>query len=310
VATLLLCLFDGPRSESVHTVLQLARAAIESGHSANVFLGGDGTAHAETLAPLRNHGARVVSCSADAAVRGWDRPGTPGRGSFVDLGTMAAEADAMASFGCTASLDGRVVVRHGPGGERGWIALRLATALTFTGRPVRAVLDGAGAGWAARDLDVRAWLDGDPGRDLDGLAGDAGATVLVGAATLATHGIEATAVRASVQVVDDAWQAATPQPPATGPALHAVTRTITDALAVHAIAADAHAGVPVRALGLQDGVYEATVLARSLSEEGLTQVRLGADDCRRRGLTPPPERLDEYPAIVDAMISAAATFVW
>ena len=310
MATLLLCLFDGPRSESAHTVLQLARSAIESGHTANVFLGGDGTAHAETLAPLRNHGGRVVSCSADAAVRGWDRPGTPGRGSFVDLGTMAAEADAMASFGCTATLDGRVVVRHGPADERGWIALRVATALTFTGRPVRTVLDGAAAGWAVQGLDARAWLDGDPARDLDGLVDDAGATVLVGAATLATHAIEATAVRSTVRVVDDAWQAAAPQPALQGQTLHAVTRTITDALAVHAIAADVHGGLPVRTLGLHDGVYETTVLARSLSDEGLTQVRLGAEDCRRRGLTPPPERLDEYPAIVDAMLSAAATFVW
>lgn len=310
MATLLLCVFDGPRSESAHTALQLARAAFAGGHVANVFLGGDGTAHADTFAPLRNHGGRVVSCSADAAVRGWDRPGTPGRGSFVDLGTMAAEADAMASFGCTASLDGRVVVRHGPADERGWIALRLATALTFTGRPVRAVLDGAGAGWAARDLDARAWLGGDPGRDLDGLVEDAGGRVLVGAPTLATHAIEATAVRAAVQVVDDAWQAAQPQPAPGGPSLHAVAATITDALTVHAIAADAHEGVPVRTLGLHDGVYETTVLARALSDEAVARVRLCAEDCRRRGLAAPPERLDEYPAIVDAMLSAAATFVW
>src|ERR671929_2214140 len=98
MANLLLCLFTGPRSEGVHTVLQLGRAALEMGHQVGVFLGGDGTAHAEALQPLRASGARVVSCSADAGVRGWDRPGSPGRGSFVDLGSMAAEADAMLSL--------------------------------------------------------------------------------------------------------------------------------------------------------------------------------------------------------------------
>ena len=304
MASLLLCLFDGPRSQGVHTVMQLAQAALQGGHGVSVFLGGDGTAHADTLAPLRNRGGRVVACSADAAVRGWDRPGTPGRGSFVDLGGMAAEADAMASFGCTATLDGRVVVRHGPAEERGWIALRLATALTFTGRPVRALLEGPGAGWAARQLDVRAWMDGDPARDLDGFAGDAGGTVLVGASTLATQGIAATAVRDGVQVVDDAWKTAAPdQPPA---ALHVVTGALTDALVLHAIASEAAA----RTLGIQDGVYEAGVLAHSLGDQGVDRVRLCAEDCRRRGLEAAADRCDEYPAIVDAILAAPATFVW
>jgi hypothetical protein len=302
--SLLLCLFDGPRSEGVHTVMQLAQAALHGGHGVNVFLGGDGTAHIDTLAPLRNDGARVVSCSADAAVRGWDRPGTPGRGSFVDLGDMAAEADAMASFGCTATLDGRVVVRHGPAEERGWIALRLATALTFTGKPVRALLEGPGAGWAARELDVRAWMNGDPARDLDGFIDDAGGAVLVGASTLATQGIAATAVRDGVQVVDDAWKTAAPEPPQQ--ALHLVTGALTDALVLHAIANDA----PARTMGIHDGVYEAGVLARSLGDQGVDRVRLCADDCRRRGLDAIADRCDEYPAIVDAIFAAPATFVW
>jgi hypothetical protein len=308
VASLLLCLFDGPRREGVHTVTQLARAALDSGHTVGVFLGGDGTAHADALAPLRDRGARVMACSADAALRGWDRPGTPGRGSYVDLGSMAAEADAMASFGCVASLDGRVVVRHGPADERGWVALRVATALTFTGRPVRAVLDGAGAGWAVQGLDVRAWMGGDPSKDLDGLVEDAGGTVLVGAPTLASQGIDSGAVRPTVQVVDEAWRRA--EAPRPGGVLHVVTGTVTDPLVAHAIATDADQGEPVRTLGLHDGVYEATVLARSLDEHALAQVRLCADDCRRRGLPAPPSRADEYAAIVDAMLAASATFVW
>jgi hypothetical protein len=77
----------------VHTTRQLGAAALRKGHEVSVFMAGDGTFHVDQLASLRDAGARVVFCSADAAVRGWDRPGTPGRGSFVDLGDLAAEAD-------------------------------------------------------------------------------------------------------------------------------------------------------------------------------------------------------------------------
>jgi len=308
MASLLLCLFTGPRSEGRHTVEQLARCALDAGHEVGVFLAGDATAHADALQPLRASGARVVSCSADAALRGWDRPGTAGRGSFVDLGSMAAEADAMLCLGCTASLDGRVVARHGPAEERGWLAVRLATALTLTGRSVRVMLEGAGAGWAV-PVDARAWMGADPGADVDGLVGDAGAALFVSAATLATHGLDATATRAAVQVVDDAWAACAPAPPPVA-ALHVVTGELTDALVVHAIAADAHDGVEVRTLGLHDGVYETTVLARALGDQGLAHVRVGAEDCRRRGVAPPAGRADEYPAIVDALLAASTSFAW
>ena len=95
---LVLVLVSGPRTEAVHTVRELGSAALSAGHEVRVFLAGDGTAHADALAPLREGGARVVGCSADAAVRGWDRPGSPGRGSFVDLGDMSADADAVLVF--------------------------------------------------------------------------------------------------------------------------------------------------------------------------------------------------------------------
>ena len=77
----------------MHTARELGAAALRRGHEVSVFLAGDGTFHVDALAPLREAGARVAFCSADAAVRGWDRPGTPGRGSFVDLGDLAADAD-------------------------------------------------------------------------------------------------------------------------------------------------------------------------------------------------------------------------
>lgn len=308
MASLLLALFTGTRSEGVHTVTQLARAALDGGHQVNVFLGGDGTAHAEQLQPLRSNGARVVSCSADAAARGWDRPGTAGRGSFVDLGNLAADADAMVSIGVTASLDGRVVARHGPASERGWLAVRTATALSLTGRSVRLILAGAAAGLAT-PLDVRQWLDGDPGADVDGLVSDASGAVLVAASTLAAHGIDAARVRDVVQVVDDPWKLAAPQPPLDR-ALHVVTGELTDSLTMHAIAADATNGIATQTLGIHDGVYETSVLAQALGEQGVTQVRVAADDCRRRGLAIPEGRGDEYPAIVDAVLAAGATLVW
>lgn len=95
---LLLCLLSGPRTQGAHTVRELARSALDGGHDVRVFLAGDGTAHLESLSALRDRGARVVGCTADAAVRGWDRPGTPGRGSFVDLGDMSADADHVLVF--------------------------------------------------------------------------------------------------------------------------------------------------------------------------------------------------------------------
>jgi sulfur relay (sulfurtransferase) complex TusBCD TusD component (DsrE family) len=85
----------GPRTEGAATARSLGAEALRAGHRVTVFLAGDGTAHAEVLSPLREAGARVVLCSADAAVRGWDRPGTPGRGSFKDLGDAALDAEAV-----------------------------------------------------------------------------------------------------------------------------------------------------------------------------------------------------------------------
>ena len=42
----LFLLTAGPRSEALHTVSALARAAGDAGHGAEVFLAGDGVAHA------------------------------------------------------------------------------------------------------------------------------------------------------------------------------------------------------------------------------------------------------------------------
>jgi hypothetical protein len=156
---------------------------------------------------------------------------------------------------------------------------------------------------------VSGWLDADPGADLDGLVRDAGAQVYVGASTLATLGLEAGAVRDGVQVVDDAWRASTQSPPPLQ-TLHVVTEQLTDALVVHAIAADAREGAQVSILGMHDGVYETGVLARSLGEEGMAHVRVSADDCRRRGLVPPEGRADEHPAMVEMLLSTPSTLAW
>jgi sulfur relay (sulfurtransferase) complex TusBCD TusD component (DsrE family) len=86
-------LLSGPRDEGAHSARELAAEALRQGWRVSLFLAGDGTAHTDSMEPLRDAGARVVHCSADAAVRGWDRPGTGGRGSFVDLAGMASAAD-------------------------------------------------------------------------------------------------------------------------------------------------------------------------------------------------------------------------
>lgn len=92
---LALLIVGGPRTEGAATARSLGTAALDAGHRVTVFLAGDGTAHLDALAPLRAAGARLLLCSADAALRGWDQPGTPGRGSFVDLGDAALDAGAL-----------------------------------------------------------------------------------------------------------------------------------------------------------------------------------------------------------------------
>ena len=92
---LALVVIGGPRTEGAATARSFGKEALDAGHKVTIFLAGDGTAHTDALAPLRDAGARVLLCSADASVRGWDRPGTPGRGSFKDLGDAALDADAV-----------------------------------------------------------------------------------------------------------------------------------------------------------------------------------------------------------------------
>ncbi len=92
-----------------------------------------------------------------------------------------------------------VVVRSGPASERGWLGLRIALALGLDGGEVTVWLCGDGAGWAL-PLDVRPWMGGDPGRDLDGLLDDVGATVLVDAGSLAAAGASAGSCRRGVAV--------------------------------------------------------------------------------------------------------------
>ena len=90
-----------------------------------------------------------------------------------------------------------VVVRRGPASERGWLGLRIALALGIGGGEVTVWLCGEGAGWAL-PLDARAWLGGDPGRDLDGLVDDVGAAVLVDRESLEAIGAGAAALRRGV----------------------------------------------------------------------------------------------------------------
>jgi len=96
--------------------------------------------------------------------------------------------------------DAVVVVRDGPASERGWLGLRLALALGLGGHQVSVLLSGEGAGWAV-PVDTRAWLGGDPGRDLAGLVDDAGARILADGASLSAAGLGEAARRAQIEVV-------------------------------------------------------------------------------------------------------------
>jgi hypothetical protein len=72
-----------------------------------------------------------------------------------------------------------VVIRDGPAGERGWLALRTALSLGLGGYAVSVWLTGGAVVLALAGADVGAWSGGDPGADLDGLIGDMGAGAYV-----------------------------------------------------------------------------------------------------------------------------------
>jgi hypothetical protein len=78
-----------------------------------------------------------------------------------------------------------VIIDHGPSSERGWLALRTALGLGLGGHEVTVFLYAEGAGWAL-PVDARAWLGGDPAKELAGLLEEAGAEVLVDRESLET----------------------------------------------------------------------------------------------------------------------------
>ena len=95
-----------------------------------------------------------------------------------------------------------MIVRDGPASEHGWLGLRTAMALGLGGHRVTVFLYAESAGWAL-PLDVRSWLGGDPGDDLEGLIGELDAEVLVDAESLRQLGGGAKArLRDGVRPVD------------------------------------------------------------------------------------------------------------
>jgi sulfur relay (sulfurtransferase) complex TusBCD TusD component (DsrE family) len=92
----LFLLTAGPRSESVHTVAALVKAVGAAGHHAEVFLAGDGVAHAGSLAGT----APVTLCEADLRWRQTDLAEVPGvrRGSLRDLALQCRDADRVLVF--------------------------------------------------------------------------------------------------------------------------------------------------------------------------------------------------------------------
>ena len=92
----LFLLTAGPRTEAVHTVKALALAAGAAGHRVEVFLAGDGVAHAGSLAGI----APVTLCDADLRWRQAEPHAIPGvnRGSLHDLARECREADRILVF--------------------------------------------------------------------------------------------------------------------------------------------------------------------------------------------------------------------
>jgi len=92
----LLLLTAGPRTEAVHTVKALAESAGAAGHRAEVFLAGDGVAHAGSLAGV----VPVTLCEADLRWRQSQPTEIPGvhRGSLRDLARLCHEADRILVF--------------------------------------------------------------------------------------------------------------------------------------------------------------------------------------------------------------------
>lgn len=95
------------------------------------------------------------------------------------------------------------MLRDGPASERGWLGLRTAMALGLAGHRVTVFLYAESAGWAL-PLDVRAWLGGDPGADLEGLIAELDAEVVVDAESLSELGVTAGRLREGVRAVDPA----------------------------------------------------------------------------------------------------------
>jgi sulfur relay (sulfurtransferase) complex TusBCD TusD component (DsrE family) len=92
----LFLLTAGPRTEAFDTVGELVRAAARSGHLVEVFLAGDGVAHAGALAGS----AAVTLCEADLRWRQTQPRAIAGvrRGSLRDLARLSQDADHILVF--------------------------------------------------------------------------------------------------------------------------------------------------------------------------------------------------------------------
>ena len=92
----LFLLTAGPRSEAAHTVAALAAAAGAGGHHVQVFLAGDGVAHAGSLAGK----VAVTLCDSDLRWRQTEPDEISGvtRGSLRDLARQCRESDRVLVF--------------------------------------------------------------------------------------------------------------------------------------------------------------------------------------------------------------------
>ncbi len=93
---LVLILTAGPRRDWVETVLALAAAAADLGHTPSIFLVGDGVLNA----PAFSGHFEATLCDADLRWRQSQPVELPGirRGNLADLARMVRDADKVLAF--------------------------------------------------------------------------------------------------------------------------------------------------------------------------------------------------------------------
>lgn len=87
-------------SENTHTVIKLARAALDEGVEVSIFLMCDGVynMNVDALTQLSEQGAKLTLCAHNAEERKLEKKGPILFGSQYDLADIVAESDRFLAF--------------------------------------------------------------------------------------------------------------------------------------------------------------------------------------------------------------------